>query len=78
MKKEYKKPELLFDNFELSVSIAGDCGSKTQTPSRNQCGIDIGSEILFSSGMNVCNTKIEDSTEYCYHVPTDANRMFNS
>ena len=27
MKKEYKKPELLFDSFELSASIAGTCKS---------------------------------------------------
>lgn len=26
MKKEYKKPELLFESFELSSSIAGTCG----------------------------------------------------
>ena len=42
MKKEYKKPELLFDSFELSVSIAGGCGNPTQTPSQNQCGLDFG------------------------------------
>lgn len=80
MKKEYKKPELLFDSFELSVSIAGGCGNPTQTPSQNQCGIDYGGAgVLFLNGMTVCTTKIEDGDEgYCYHAPSPGNNLFNS
>lgn len=79
MKKEYKKPELLFDSFELSMSIAGECGNQTQTPSRNQCGIGYGAEVLFLNGMTVCTTKIEDGENgFCYHVPIPGNNLFNS
>lgn len=79
MKKEYKKPELLFNSFELSMSIAGGCGSPTQTPSESQCGIDFGGKVLFLEGISGCADKVEDGHNgLCYHVPNDTSKMFNS
>lgn len=80
MKKEYKKPELLFDSFELSVSIATGCVGTPVGPTENTCGIDFGGAgVLFLNGMTVCTTKIEDGDEgYCYHAPSPGNSLFNS
>lgn len=79
MKKEYKKPELLFDSFELSMSIATGCVGTPVGPTQNTCGIDYGAEVLFLNGMTVCTTKIEDGNGgYCYHAPSPGNSLFNS
>ena len=42
MKKEYKKPELLFDSFELSMSIATGCVGTPVGPTEGTCGIGFG------------------------------------
>lgn len=79
MKKEYKKPELLFDSFELSMSIATGCVGTPVGPTQNTCGIAYGAVVLFLNGMTVCTTKIEDGDEgYCYHAPNPGNNLFNS
>ena len=49
MKKEYKKPELLFDSFELSECIAKGCSIKTNYTTET-CGNIPGIGTLWSSG----------------------------
>lgn len=79
MKKEYKKPELLFDSFELSVSIATGCVGTPVGPTENTCGIGFGPYTLFLDGISGCADKVEDGHNgYCYHVPNDTNKLFNS
>ena len=69
MKKQYVKPELYFENFELSTSIAA-CEKDTGTHAQNVCGIIIpGVEgTVFSENITNCTTKGADG-EYstCYH-----------
>lgn len=85
MKKTYTKPEIAFENFLMSTSIAGDCDIKTHTPSLNQCAYSYHDEFvtegvnLFVDDVNACTT-IEADGEYngfCYHVFT-GNSLFNS
>lgn len=79
MKKEYKKPELLFDSFELSTSIAAGCANKVDTFARGSCGIAYGPVVLFLKSMTaVCTMGIEDGDGYCYHNPDDTRNMFSS
>ena len=81
MKKIYKKPMVLIENFSLSTNIAGDCDTKTNTPSQNQCAYPLRSgHMVFMSEIAACTTT-EDDGEYegiCYHVPNDAKNLFNS
>lgn len=77
MKKEYKKPELLFDSFELSECIAKGCSIKTNHTTET-CGNVPGIGTLWSS--DSCTFKVGDdnSDNFCYNVPTEGNKLFTS
>ena len=65
MKKEYKKPELLFDSFELSSSIAKTC--------ENPVGFAMGACHIEDGGFtdNVSCLYVPEDNEPekgCYHV----------
>lgn len=91
MKKEYKKPEIMFENFSLSTTVAGDCGKFNGGPSEGTCPyvVSLGAfgtaDIFTSDLVGVCTTsEATDGTEdgmyngVCYHAPTDLNNLFNS
>ena len=88
MKKVYSMPEIVFENFSLSTSIAGDCEVKTRLPSNNDCGLEFtGLGKVFLDTMGGCTGSdgypVPDANgdgEYggiCYHVPYGEN-LFNS
>lgn len=69
MKKQYVKPELYFENFELSTSIAA-CEHNTGTHAKNVCGITIpGVEgTAFSADIEGCTREGTDGPDsICYH-----------
>ena len=86
MKKNYSKPDILFESFSLSTDIAGGCEVKIATPSANQCGIRIaGNEVVFLENISGCATVVEDGSDdlaalngLCYHVPNQSYNLFNS
>lgn len=85
MKKVYMKPQIMFESFALSTSIAGDCGIRTNTPSDGNCGYEMTDEFgdvstLFLDSMTgVCSTYQPDGYNgICYDVPTDTGNLFNS
>ena len=76
MKKTYLKPEIIFESFALTSSIANACDDKLSADT-NTCGIEYGFDILFSTGTDsVCN-KDEDLYN-CYHVPGENTSLFGS
>ena len=82
MKKIYSKPEIAFESFSLSANIAAGCETKTDTPSKMQCGYgedDFGMP-LFVQGASGCKAIVQENAgdTLCYHVPTDTNNLFNS
>lgn len=79
MKKEYKKPELLFDSFELSESIASGCEHITGH-SMNQCAYNVAGKSVFVEAVAVCTTIPQDGTYngICYHVPNENSNLFTS
>ena len=88
MKKAYVKPEIVFESFLLSTSIAGNCESIVGNPSKNVCGIpdenDIPGMNLFIGTVNGCDIKVAEdeytdgNNTFCYHNPTEYNNLFNS
>lgn len=81
MKKTYVKPEVYFESFELSTNIAKDCEQRVTTHTQGMCGIDYAGQWIFTDKITGCkDIKIEDNgNEYlCYHVPVEANNLFNS
>ena len=87
MKKTYKKPIAVIENFSLATSIAGDCEAKTNLPSNNSCGMDFSGVTVFLDTMAGCAGGIEIGSDdfggdgefngICYHVPYGEN-LFNS
>ena len=85
MKKAYAAPEIMFEDFSLCSSIAVGCEIIVDGKSGGTCGYAYeggGGRTLFTEAMgnSICNRAIDDdeSNGFCYHVPTQANNLFNS
>ena len=85
MKKAYTKPEIMFEDFTLSSSIAGTCEEDTNVHSMGNCGMDFSGLMVFLDGMGGCtDIKVDnvggdgDFNGICYHVPSGDNNLFNS
>lgn len=85
MRKVYTKPEIFFESFSLSQSIAAGCEVPTNTPAQNQCGVDASGINVFITGMTGCEDfPVPDNGggdgaygKICYHIPYGQN-LFNS
>lgn len=81
MKKTYVKPEVYFESFELSTSIATGCEYKTNH-AKNVCVYEIaGGRNVFVDAKTHCLDITEPGGEYgavCYHVPIEASNLFTS
>ena len=70
MKKLYSKPEIMFESFTLSASIAS-CDNIIDTQSKDQCGIEgTGGIKMFSHGITDCDFEAsnDEYDGFCYHV----------
>jgi hypothetical protein len=91
MKKKYEAPRIVFDSFELSTNIAGDCEEKTNNPSNSTCGLTLtGNLSVFLETITGCidfRVDVDENGDgyygsgpyntICYHVPF-GNNLFNS
>ena len=86
MKKAYSKPVIVFEDFSLTTSIAGDCERLVGNPSKGTCGIPgsgginvFSSTVTGTSGCTIWDSDNDDVYDgFCYHVPTEAYTLFNS
>jgi hypothetical protein len=84
MKKKYSTPDVVFESFTLSNTIAGSCEVKTDTQSQGNCGYPMpGAGWVFITGMTGCGVGITDEMSlalngFCYHVPAENQSLFNS
>lgn len=79
MKKKYVKPELYFESFELSASIAAGCKHITGHQ-MDMCAYEVGGRSVFVDNVSSCTTKTPDGSweSLCYHNPEEANKLFAS
>lgn len=81
MKKTYVKPEVYFESFELSTSIATGCEYKTDH-AMNQCVYDIagGRNVFVDENTNCKDVKVPGGSygSVCYHVPAETSNLFTS
>ena len=83
MKKNYTKPEIVFENFLASTNIAAGCEVKTNMPSVDNCAYSYTDEYagqlnLFLTGVDVCTDReVEGYNGFCYHT-FEGNSIFNS
>ncbi len=83
MKKQYQKPMMYFESFQLSQSIATGCASDAKF-AEDQCAVfipDIGATIFGDA--HASNSQCEWSPEgfadrVCYHIPTAGDNVFGS
>jgi len=81
LKKQYIKPDVVFEDFSLSTTIANGCETNITNATKGVCGVDFGGWFVFVSGVNECITQIEDGSMFdglCYHVPNADNNVFGS
>ena len=85
MKKTYSKPDIAFESFSLSTSIAGNCEIKTDTKADGECGYPIEGVgwIFLMEMIGGCQIKITEDHSmnyngFCYHVPIESHNLFNS
>ena len=79
MKKEYKKPQIIYESFELSQSIAGGC-EFVSSAMRGMCPVitDLGFSVFITSyGCDVTPAPGDDD-QFCYDVPSDSNQVYSS
>lgn len=83
MKKNYRKPEILFESFELSQNISAGC-ELISNQSKFSCALtdpewdDI---KIFMDGNGVCDTSAPYpgyDDQLCYHAPTDGYNVHSS
>lgn len=79
MKKEYKKPMVRIERFDLSESIALGCELKSNH-AMDVCAYEDNGWMTFSSAIKACvDAQIDQEDEkLCYHVPTEAYNIFTS
>ncbi len=81
MKKNYSKPQLVFDSFELSESIAAGCYAISKQ-SELICPVidpNMGEPIFTSEGIGCVITTEEGAyNAVCYHVPDGMHQVFSS
>lgn len=84
MKKTYVRPEVYFENFELSTSIATGCSAgydhnNTNIGNPDQCALLFGTKKIFNAPP-ICDPSdgAFDPGQFCYHVPTANDRVFSS
>lgn len=86
MKKQYKKPLVLFDNFSLSTNIAAGCEYSTNF-AMDQCGYQFSYGMdIFTDANSGCNYKVnpdenfivEGNNGICYHNPSSMNNLYSS
>lgn len=86
MKKTYTKPEIMFESFSFSTSIAGSCEVIFSGSARGTCGIPDANGLgmmIFNVDAAGTNCVVPGTTEekydgLCYHIPLEGNNLFNS
>lgn len=81
MKKAYSKPDIIFEDFSLSTSIAAGC-EEIPVNSTTNCGVQFGRQTIFLDGIQGCARVVqEDLSEFdrlCYHNPSADYNVFMS
>lgn len=79
MKLAYEAPEIIYEDFSLSASIAAGCEFKTQLQAENVCGYMMEGDVVFAADISGCKyTPAEDEDTICYHNPSDLRNIYTS
>lgn len=80
MKKEYRKPYLMVESFQLDAAIAATCTSQGFLPinySENTCTFDNGQFFNYNNcQMDLTGPEGDGNDTLCYHGPLLAGMTF--
>lgn len=79
MKKNYVRPSIVFDSFELAENIAA-CELISTPQGRYDCAVlDTESGLtIFNDPLNGCKTTPLPGEDFCYEVPFEGFNVFMS
>lgn len=81
MKKTYVKPQVYFEDFQLSANIAGNCAIKTMH-AETECkwfkNVEGVGKVFISKELGCEYFGNDGDYSVCYHVPVDATKLFTS
>lgn len=79
MKKQYTAPDILFEDFSLSESIAAGCEFINKNLAEGSCGYPTRNGVVFMESVSGCKYHEPDTNDsLCYHVPNEYANIFNS
>ena len=80
MKKAYRKPELWYEDFQLSQTIASGCeGIANFTEGHCQVILEGPGYSIVLFNADTCPDSPPNPDDYvCYHAPTEGNNVFSS
>lgn len=78
MKKNYVRPAIIFDSFELAENIAS-CELISSNQGRYECpALDPESGLQIFSSIGPCTTTPLDGEQICYEIPLETFNIFVS
>lgn len=80
MKLAYEAPEIIYEDFSLSASIAAGCEFKTQLQAEGVCGYMMEGDVVFAASISGCKyiPPEEEEDTICYHNPSDLRNIYTS
>lgn len=83
MKRTYSKPDVVFESFSLSTSIATGCEVKLNLPTSDGCGyMSQSALVVFLEHVQGCAMKVDNGDPradgLCYQVPEESWNLFDS
>lgn len=85
MKEQYVKPQIYFEGFSLTQTIARDCGDDHTSPlgesthyNAETCGWDLGDFTLFFDHCDYLMDEDEQVEGICYNNPNGGQSVFSS
>ena len=81
MKKTYAKPQIVFESFQLTANIAGDCNTRPNSTNEATCGYNDNGWIVFQNSSVCTDIQVDPDGKHnrlCYHVPTGDMSVFAS
>ena len=79
MKKQYVKPAMFSEAFDICDSIAAGCGIAVGSTEHDCSYLVPGTGYIFITGVGgSCMFTPGDNDGVCYHIPTDETKLFDS
>ncbi len=84
VKKPYSKPEIFFEDFQISTSISAGCEKKNENFGQGECAYILGRFHCFTSNVSACTDKCYEGymgagyEGICYWTFNQSMNIFNS